>query len=196
VDDFLHSLIFLFLRMYNNSQGFRSNGRPRSFSRSQSSSRSAGPRRFSGSRRFSGRRRSQSLDYTKFIKKASPKKIEEYTPIHKFIDFNISDALKQNIIAKQYEIPTPIQDQTIPHIIEGKDLIGIANTGTGKTAAFLIPLINKVQNDRAQKVLIMVPTRELACQIYDEFRSFSGNLGLFATTVIGGESIYRQIQSL
>lgn len=182
--------------MYNNSQGFRGNGRPRSFSGSQSRSRFGGPRRFSGSRRYGGRRKPQALDYTKFIKKASPKKIEEYVPAHKFNDFKISSELKRNISAKQYEIPTPIQDQTIPHIIEGKDLIGIANTGTGKTAAFLIPLINKVQIERSQRVLIMVPTRELACQIYDEFRTFSNNLGIYATTVIGGESIYRQIQAL
>src|SRR5436190_296659 len=71
-----------------------------------------------------------------------------------FSDFAIAESLKGNIFNKKYSVPTPIQDQAIPHILEGKDLIGMANTGTGKTAAFLIPLIDKVFKNRQEKVLI------------------------------------------
>ena len=76
--------------------------------------------------------------------------------------------LKQAIIAKGYNIPTPIQDRAIPHILQGADLFGIANTGTGKTAAFLIPLINKIILNREEHVLILAPTRELANQVSEE----------------------------
>jgi superfamily II DNA/RNA helicase len=109
-----------------------------------------------------------------------------------FEDFNFSDQLKKNIAFKKYAIPTPIQDQAIPHILEGKDIIGVANTGTGKTAAFLLPLIDKVLKDRTQKVLIIAPTRELALQIDDELYDFTYGLGIYAALCIGGTSMSRQ----
>src|SRR5476649_848468 len=87
------------------------------------------------------------------------KKVEEtvaaavYTPKHMFADFAIVDQLKTNIAYKGYTHPTPIQDQAIPYLLEGKDLIGTANTGTGKTAAFLIPLVhNVITKDRKSVV--------------------------------------------
>src|SRR5260221_681342 len=82
-------------------------------------------------------------------------------------DFTLAPQLLSNITYKGYTEPTPIQDQSIPAIIAGRDVIGIANTGTGKTAAFLIPLVNKIVNDKTQKALIVAPTRELAMQIYE-----------------------------
>jgi len=88
------------------------------------------------------------------------------------------------------------QDQAILPILEGKDLVGIANTGTGKTAAFLLPLITKVSRDRNQKVLIVAPTRELALQIQDEFKLFSLGMRIFSTLCIGGTSINTQIRDL
>ncbi len=121
---------------------------------------------------------------------------ENYSPRNGFSDFAIVDKLKQNISAKKYAIPTPIQDQAIDHILMGKDLIGIANTGTGKTAAFLIPLINKVFLNRNQKVLIITPTRELALQIQEELRDFSKGLGIKAVLCIGGMSLWRQKNEL
>src|SRR4030042_6909972 len=69
---------------------------------------------------------------------------EAYVPIHRFSDFSISETLKGNISAKGYSVPTPIQDRAIPEILAGRDLIGVANTGTGKTAAFLIPMVEKI----------------------------------------------------
>ncbi len=115
---------------------------------------------------------------------------------HKFSDFLIADQIKRNIADKGYTMPTPIQDQAIPFILEGRDVIGIANTGTGKTGAFLIPLLNKVINNRSQKVLIIVPTRELAVQIEEELLIFSKNLAVNSVLCIGGVGMGEQLQGL
>ncbi len=122
--------------------------------------------------------------------------LPEYKINHTFSDFDISQILEENIYKKGYSAPTPIQDQAIAPILAGRDLIGIANTGTGKTAAFLIPLIENVLKDRSKKVLIIAPTRELAVQIRDEFIGFSRNLGLYCALGIGGANIKRQIEDL
>lgn len=121
---------------------------------------------------------------------------EQYTPKNGFGDFALSQELKNNIIAKNYKIPTPIQDQAIDHILSGRDVIGIANTGTGKTAAFLIPLINKVYLNKSNKVLIITPTRELALQIQEELSDFSKSLGIKTVLCIGGMSLWRQKNEL
>src|ERR1035437_3677714 len=121
---------------------------------------------------------------------------EEFVPKNGFADFSIVDQLKTNIAAKNYLLPTPIQDQAIDEILSGRDVIGIANTGTGKTAAFLIPLINKVFLNKNEKVLIVAPTRELALQIQEELREFSKGLGIRSTLVIGGMSLFRQKNEL
>ena len=119
-----------------------------------------------------------------------------YAPQNQFGDFSISGQLKANIAAKGYTTPTPIQDQTIPAILAGRDVIGIANTGTGKTAAFLIPLIEKLSRDRNQRVLIVTPTRELALQIGEELRDFSRGLGIRWAMIIGGAGVWRQKQDI
>lgn len=120
----------------------------------------------------------------------------QYTPKYKFDDFDVSSQIKRNISTKRYNSPTPIQDQAIPVILAGQDIIGVANTGTGKTAAFLIPLINKVSRDRSQKVLIIAPTRELALQIDEELRDFANGLGIYSALCIGGTNIQRQRNQL
>jgi ATP-dependent RNA helicase RhlE len=90
------------------------------------------------------------------------------------VDFDIHPKLKENITKKGYVHPTPIQDGAIPHVLAGRDVIGVANTGTGKTAAFLLPLIHKVFGHQNKEfVLILVPTRELALQIREEFDTFA-----------------------
>lgn len=122
--------------------------------------------------------------------------VEVNNPKHNFSDFNIDAKLKQNVLDRNYGSPTPIQDQSIPEILNGRDLIGIANTGTGKTAAFLIPLLNKVIKNKNEKVLIVAPTRELASQIRDEFYLFSKGLNIYSALCIGGENINRQRQEL
>lgn len=121
---------------------------------------------------------------------------EKYTSINTFQTFEIDPKLKTNIVAKGYSSPTPIQDKVIPEVLSGRDVIGIANTGTGKTAAFLIPAIDIVQKDRNRKVLILTPTRELAMQIYQEFREFSQGMGIYTAIIIGGSNIERQKMEL
>ncbi|MCJ7804185.1 DEAD/DEAH box helicase [Patescibacteria group bacterium] len=154
---------------------------------------------------FRGRKTIKSFNPTDLINKfvsdgintlQEKPEVEEHVVSHSFADFQISDQLKRNIIERGYKTPTPIQDKAIPSVLEGRDLIGIANTGTGKTAVFLIPLINKVLKDRRQKALIITPTRELAAQIRDEFFAFSKGLNIYCALCIGGVNITRQKNDL
>lgn len=141
--------------------------------------------------------RGPKLDHALFVKKAVEKLPEEaYIPKNKFSDFEVNETLKKNIKAKGFIEPTPIQDQTIELALKGNDVIGIANTGTGKTAAFLIPLIDKIFKSNAEKVLIIVPTRELATQIDTELRFLTYNTKIRSVQCIGGTSISNQIQKL
>ena len=119
-----------------------------------------------------------------------------FVPEHKFSDFDINDHLKNNIIAKKYELPTPIQDKAIPHALLGQDIVGLAQTGTGKTAAFLIPLIDKVVKQKGERILIMAPTRELAVQIERELAGFARGLGFRGMVAVGGANIGPQISML
>lgn len=158
-------------------------------------------RGFSASgRRGQGGRKQATFDPTPLILQAGLKQAElvqeEYQPSNQFIDFAISDQLKKNIASRGYTSPTPIQDQIIPYVLAGRDVVGIANTGTGKTAAFLLPLLNKVLLNSNEKVLIIAPTRELALQVRDELMAFAQGMRIFSTLCIGGASITRQIDSL
>jgi len=115
---------------------------------------------------------------------------------HQFADFEVGHRLKENIAAKGYVTPTPIQDRAIPELLAGNDLIGIANTGTGKTAAFLIPFIEKTVKNHKEKTLIIAPTRELAEQINLELKDFSKGFPIYSTLAVGGINIRPQINSL
>ena len=141
-------------------------------------------------------RRPKTFDPSFLAANAADQIPEAYLSKHLFDDFALSDQLKINIRFKGYEKPLPIQDQVIPFILEGRDVIGLARTGSGKTAAFLLPLINKIIHNRNEKVLIITPTRELAFQIETEFRDFAKNLAIFSVACIGGVSIGRQINLL
>lgn len=148
-------------------------------------------------RKGGGKRFGEDIDISRFIKRASENVVEKSIEIsHTFKDFNFCEPLKQNLDKREYETPTPIQDQAISLMLEGRDMIGLANTGTGKTAAFLLPLIEKVYKNRSQKVLIIVPTRELALQIENEYHQFSWGMKIFSAVCVGGAPIYRQIQAL
>ncbi len=136
-------------------------------------------------------------DFSKFINKAViTEEAPVFIPEHKFIDFAIDVRLKQNITAKGYVDPTPIQDRAITHVLRGEDVVGVANTGTGKTAAFLIPLVNKVLTVPGTRVLVMVPTRELAIQIHDEMKGFTKGLGIYGAVCVGGANIHPQMSEL
>jgi ATP-dependent RNA helicase RhlE len=157
----------------------------------------SGGSRFGGRGRMSSAPKHKYLDPMLFVKKAEETVEEEvYVPENSFASFQFVEPLYKNIERRGYTTPTLIQDKAIPHLIAGKDVIGLANTGTGKTAAFLIPLIDKVYTDRSQNVLIVAPTRELAVQIEQELRLFSDGMKLYSALCIGGVNIYRQIERL
>ncbi len=148
---------------------------------------------------FAPRARDARVEPTRYISKATAvgeSAPAPYTAAHQFVDFDIAPELKANIVARGYTAPTPIQDQVIPYILQGRDVVGVANTGTGKTAAFLLPLIDKIMRNRLSKVLVIAPTRELAVQIDDELRLFSRGLHIQSALVIGGASMGNQIWKL
>ena len=156
---------------------------------------------------FSGRGRSSrssrafsqrsTIDRSRYIKTAvSPIETAAFVPQRTFTEFGLDARLVENIQRHNYDAPTPIQDEVIPMLMQGKDVVGIANTGTGKTAAFLLPFIDKVLKDTQQGVLILAPTRELALQIMDEFKIFAQNLPIGVTLCIGGMNLNNQIQRL
>ena len=139
----------------------------------------------------------QNIHFSKFINKAVITEVAAiFVPEHLFKDFNIDERIKANIFAKGYNQPTPIQDKIIPHVFSGTDVVGIANTGTGKTAAFLIPLINKVLLNPKEEILIVVPTRELALQIESELKTFTAGMKIYSVCCVGGAPIGRQISML
>jgi len=109
-----------------------------------------------------------------------------------FSDLNISPTILEVLKTLKLEIPTPIQHQAIPVALEGKDIIGIAQTGTGKTFAFGIPILQRLGLERGQG-LIVVPTRELAIQVTESLKKLGGPLGLRLATLIGGEFIDKQL---
>ncbi len=114
-----------------------------------------------------------------------------------FANLGIAPKLMDILARNKFETPTPIQKQSIPPAIEGKDLMGIAQTGTGKTLAFGIPMIQRLaQSNGKSKGLIILPTRELALQVNETLRKIGGSLGLKTAILIGGESVGRQIKML
>ncbi len=166
----------------NNSKFGRPSGK-RSFGRSGGNGRA----------KFTG----NVIDINRFISKAEIVKSEEiFEPQYSFGELKINNVLKEAIIGRGFDKPTPIQDKAIPAILAGQDVIGLANTGTGKTAAFLIPMINKILNNPREKVLIIVPIRELAIQIQEEFQALTKKTNLSAVVVVGGANIQRQIRDL
>lgn len=175
---------------YGESRGGSSFGKPRGGSGRPSFGRGGG----AGSK---PKRVFQKFNPSMFIKKVTEQAATTtYTAKHTFEDFAVADQIKANISAKGYVTPTPIQDQAIPLILAGNDVIGTANTGTGKTAAFLIPLIDNVISKKVSRVLIVTATRELALQIKSELDSFKLKTPLASVICIGGCNIYMQIQSL
>lgn len=175
----------------------------RNFKRGRSRGYRGHNKRFYGGHRSNGsggrnRYRNKGLDLNPlmFVKKAENVIETPYIPTNSFSSFGLDERVKKNVIARGFDKPTAIQDQAILPVLKGRDVVGVANTGTGKTAAFLLPLITKVIRDRNQRVLIVVPTRELAVQIRDEFKLFSMGMGVFSTLCIGGASVHRQVEGL
>ena len=141
--------------------------------------------------------RGTRIDPARFINKAiMAQEVDVFKPEHEFQDFKIDQRLKRIVANRGYKTPTPIQDKIIPSAINGFDVVGAANTGTGKTAAFLLPLINKIILNPQEQVLIVAPTRELALQIEQEFKLFTKGIKIFSVCCVGGLSMVRQISNL
>jgi ATP-dependent RNA helicase RhlE len=119
-----------------------------------------------------------------------------------FTELNLIKPLLTALDKKGYTQPSPIQEQSIPHILQGKDIFGCAQTGTGKTAAFALPILqlleaNKKESQRREiKALILAPTRELASQISENFKEYGTHLGFYHTVIFGGVSQFHQVTAL
>jgi ATP-dependent RNA helicase RhlE len=119
-----------------------------------------------------------------------------------FKQLNLAEEVYRAVKAQNYEIPTPIQAQAIPHLLKGHDLIGCAQTGTGKTAAFALPILDRLSRNRIKpqprtaRVLVMTPTRELAAQVGESFRTYGKFLNLSHALVFGGVGQGPQVKSL
>lgn len=138
----------------------------------------------------------QTIDPRRFVATATTSEVAAYTPQHVFTDFELLPILQQNIAAKGYVTPSPIQDKAIPFGLAGKDVIGLAGTGTGKTAAFALPVLQRLLADKTANALIVAPTRELAQQIEQEIRSLAQRSGLSGALLIGGTGMGQQLQAL
>jgi ATP-dependent RNA helicase RhlE len=118
----------------------------------------------------------------------------------RFEELKLIDPLLRAVHAEGYTEPTPIQAQAIPHVLEGKDLLGCAQTGTGKTAAFALPILQRLSatrpSDRSIRVLVLAPTRELATQIGESFRAYGRNTGLKQTVIFGGVGQNPQVDAV
>jgi ATP-dependent RNA helicase RhlE len=127
---------------------------------------------------------------------------KETSHLTQFTDLGLNASILKALTAKGYTTPTPIQAQAIPGVMAGRDLLGIAQTGTGKTAAFALPILHRLAANKKPaprkgcRCLVLSPTRELASQIADSFKAYGAQLGLTVTTIFGGVSHGPQRQAL
>jgi len=155
-----------------------------------------------GNRRYRGKRgggkKMPTFNPSQFINK-NPIEIKEdaaYEPKNTFETFGLNEQLVETVHSLGITIPSPIQDQIIPEIMNGRDVVGLAETGTGKTAAFMLPLLHETLKDEKKKTLVLAPTRELAIQIVEEMRKLAKGHKIFSTSCVGGMHIGPQIRSL
>jgi ATP-dependent RNA helicase RhlE len=133
---------------------------------------------------------------------AEPIAVVASEPGPSFDALGLIDAIRHAVRAENYAAPTPIQAQSIPHLLAGRDLLGCAQTGTGKTAAFALPILQRLAENRRpagarkMRALILTPTRELASQIDDSFRTYGRNLRLSSAVIFGGVGQNPQVQAL
>lgn len=149
-----------------------------------------------GGRSKSKKQQGEYIDPSRFIKTATVSEAEPYKATHMFDDFALAPLLQRNLTIKGYSVPSPIQDQAIPAGLEGRDVIGMASTGTGKTAAFALPILQRLLNDANSAAIIIAPTRELAEQIESECKQLAKGSGLFGALLIGGTGMGTQLRDL
>lgn len=154
-------------------------------------------RRSGGNRRTGVSKHGVYIDPARFVRAAKPRTEETaYQPQNSFEDFKLHELLKSNLKAKGFKTPSPIQDQAIPLALEGNDVIGIADTGTGKTATFALPILHALIDNPQNRALIVAPTRELAQQIEDECRALGKDSRLSGALLIGGTGMGSQLRAL
>jgi len=179
----------MFNQRRSGGRGFSSHGSNRgashSFNRRQS---------FGGNR--GNRFMPKLMNPMMFVRPAMPVIQEDVVITHSFEDYGLSEGIVKNIKAKGYVTPTPIQDMALEAALAGKDVLGLADTGTGKTAVFALSVIKNILENPNDTALVVAPTRELAVQIRDEIRSLSGGLQIYASLFIGGSDIRRQLDEL
>lgn len=146
--------------------------------------------------RRTNKKRGEYIDPSRFVKRATIQEATPYQAQYTFADFPLASILHDNIRSKGFETPSAIQDQTIMDGLAGRDIIGIANTGTGKTAAFALPVLHALITKPHTKALIVAPTRELAQQIEQECRTLGKGSGLSGALLIGGVSMMPQLRDL
>ncbi len=145
------------------------------------------------------RGRQPKKDYihpSKFVQAARLETAEKYVPTNSFADFKLNELISNNLKNMGFSEPSPIQDQTIPAGLVGRDIVGMANTGTGKTAAFAVPLLNRLMSEPDSQALILAPTRELAQQIEEQCRKIAKGSGLDGALLIGGMAMGPQLREL
>lgn len=170
------------------------------FSRSNSRYGSNPQNRFSKQRPAKGNR-NKEIDVTRLILKFKQDQSKApAAPVHvvtnTFANLNLNPKLLHNLDQRGYVKPTPIQDLAIPAILNKQDVVGVANTGTGKSGAFLLPLLDQILADPNKKALVIVPTRELAVQLDDELRIFANKLSIRSVICVGGMSMGPQVNGL
>ncbi|MEM6643428.1 MAG: DEAD/DEAH box helicase [Bacteroidota bacterium] len=143
--------------------------------------------------RPSAKRPSSQLKPEMLVKKSSAVASKPYISDRSFTQIELHKALAKNISQKGYEYPSEIQDKCIDHLIGGKNLVGIAATGTGKTGAFLIPIVHQMLTSNGISGLVVVPTRELAQQVHMEFKSLTKGTRLKSACFIGGTSLGKDL---
>lgn len=155
---------------------------------------------FGGGRSGGGRRMPPQPSYKQYMftpkDEAGELKFAPYEVTKKFHDFALDDFVIKNIDKKGYEKPTEIQEKTLQSIMDGRDMLGLANTGSGKTAAFLIPIIHRMLSGVKSRLLVMTPTRELADQIQTEFKWIAAGTFLRSVVVVGGANARNQIMDI
>jgi len=114
----------------------------------------------------------------------------------KFIDFDLNEKVQQAVAEAGFKEPSPVQKEAIPLVLDGHDIIAQAQTGTGKTAAFGLPILSKMKSDGSIEGLVIVPTRELAMQVSDEIYRFGKSSGLRTATVYGGTAYGKQLERI
>lgn len=171
------------------------------FSRSSQSSfrrSGTGTNSRNNSNKRGGGARGERIDYRRFINKAKPVTEEVFVPKNTFATMGLHPEILKSVAVRGYINPSAIQDGTIPEALTGRDIVGLADTGTGKTAAFLLPILHALKNNPKQRALVMAPTRELALQIEKELMLFTRTLTtrIHHAACVGGAPISRQVTSL